>query len=316
MRVLVTGSAGMLGSNLLEALSLNPAIEFKGLARKDADLRSRSEFESLLMQFQPDVVIHAAARVGGIQANISRPVEFLAANLQMDSNVITACLDNGVKNLVYLGSSCMYPKDYRQPLVESDLLMAPLEETNEGYALAKIAGSKLCEYATKSMGVNYKTIIPSNLYGPGDNFNPATSHLLASVVRKVLEAKRTGAKEIEVWGSGNARREFTYITDVTNWLAENLGEIENWPDRLNIGAGIDHSVNEFYTVAMAQLDVSAHLKHDLSKPEGMQAKLMDSTIARAKHNWNPITDLATGISATYEWFQSNQKDESSSWTTH
>lgn len=307
MRVLVTGAAGMLGSNLLGALSQNTAVEFRGLARKDADLRSRSDFESQLRDFQPDVVIHAAARVGGIQANISRPVEFLAANLQMDTNVITTCLENDVENLVYVGSSCMYPKDYRQPLLESDLLMAPLEPTNEGYALAKIAGSKLCEYATKSMGVNYRTIIPSNLYGPGDNFDPGTSHLLASVVRKVSEAKQSGAKTIEVWGSGNARREFTFINDLTYWLAGNLGEIKNWPDRLNVGAGVDHSVNDFYTVALSQLEVSAQLEHDLGKPEGMQAKLMDSTLARSKHGWNPLTDLATGILETYEWYQSNRK---------
>jgi GDP-L-fucose synthase len=308
MKVLITGAAGMLGSALLRTYQSSQEHEVLPLTRADLDLRNKTEFEKQLEYFAPDLVIHAAAKVGGIQANISHPVEFLADNLQMDSNIITTSLTNGVENLLYIGSSCMYPRDYRQPLVEGDLLQAPLEPTNEGYAIAKIAGSKLCEYASSSLSVNYKTIIPSNLYGPGDNFNPGSSHLLASVIRKVHEAKLNGSKEIDVWGSGNARREFTYIDDLSEWIAGKSRSLDTLPPVLNVGIGIDHSINEFYQTALDSLGVTAELKHDLSKPEGMQSKLMDSSLARMSFGWNPKTELRTGIAKTYDWFLANSKE--------
>lgn len=309
MKVLITGAAGMLGSALLRSFESSENHEVLPLTRADLDLRNKSEFEKRLRDFTPDLVIHAAAKVGGIQANISHPVEFLADNLQMDSNIITTSLANGVENLLYIGSSCMYPRDYRQPLVENDILQAPLEPTNEGYAIAKIAGSKLCEYASRSAGVNYKTIIPSNLYGPGDNFNPGTSHLLASVIRKVHEAKISGSDEIEVWGSGNARREFTFIDDLSSWIVERSSSLRDLTPVLNVGIGVDYSVNEFYQAALDSLEVTAVLRHDLTKPEGMQSKLMDSTLARQAFGWDPKTDLKTGITRTYEWFLANSREK-------
>lgn len=293
----------MLGSALTSSLpEQNSEFEVLGLKRSDADLRNQNEFGKILLNFKPDVVVHAAAKVGGIQANIQSPVEFLAANLQMDASVIMACLDQGVGNLVYIGSSCMYPRDYRQPLVESDILAGPLEPTNEGYALAKISGSKLCEFASNAFGVNYKTVIPSNLYGPGDNFRVGSSHLLASVIRKVHEVKISRASIIDVWGSGTARREFTYITDLVTWLGGILNSLDQLPARLNVGVGEDHSVNDFYEVALETLEVEAELMHDLSKPEGMKSKLMDSTVAKTKFGWHPSTDLSSGIKLTYEWY--------------
>lgn len=309
MKVLITGAAGMLGSALLRSFEASENHEVLPLTRADLDLRNKSEFEKQLRNFSPDLVIHAAAKVGGIQANISHPVEFLADNLQMDSNIITTSLANGVENLLYIGSSCMFPRDYRQPLVENDILQAPLEPTNEGYAIAKIAGSKLCEYASRSAGVSYKTIIPSNLYGPGDNFNPGTSHLLASVIRKVHEAKMSGSDEIEVWGSGNARREFTFIDDLSSWIVERSSSLRELPPVLNVGIGVDFSVNEFYQAALDSLEVTAGLRHDLTKPEGMQSKLMDSTLARQAFGWDPKTDLKTGITRTYEWFLANSREK-------
>lgn len=302
MRVLITGAAGMLGSSLLRTLSKRPEFDVLGLTRNDLDLREKSEFQKVLIDFKPDAVIHTAAKVGGIQANLAGPVDFLAANLQMDSNVITTSLEQAIENFIYVGSSCMYPKDFRQPLQETDLLMGPLEPTNEGYALAKIAGSKLCEYASNSLSVKYRTIIPSNLYGPGDNFEPASSHLLSSVIRKVHEAKLAGLPTINVWGSGRARREFTYIDDLASWVGEMLPRIGDLPPRLNVGIGVDYSVNEFYQTALSALGVDADLVHDLAKPEGMKVKLMDSSLARAEFGWNPKTDLATGIRKTYEWY--------------
>lgn len=305
MKVLITGSAGMLGSALSRAFSDTESHQVLPLTRATLDLRSKPKFEECLRKFKPDLVVHAAAKVGGIQANIAHPVDFLADNLQMDTNVITTSLDNGVANFLYIGSSCMYPRDFRQPLIEDDLLQAPLEPTNEGYALAKIAGAKLCEYASKSHGVSYKTILPSNLYGPGDNFNLGTSHLLASVIRKTHDAKISDSNVIQVWGTGNARREFTFIDDLAHWIVARSSGLAELPATLNVGIGVDYSVNEFYQLAMDVLQVNAELVHDLSKPEGMQAKLMDSTLAKTQFGWDPKTDLAKGVELTYEWFLRN-----------
>ena len=307
--MLVTGAAGMLGSNLLKKINSLQEHSTIGLTRADLDLRDPKALGQILTREKPDLLIHAAARVGGIHANVESPFEFLASNLIMDTNVIQSCISAEIENVLYVGSSCMYPKDYRQPLVETDILAAPLEPTNEGYAIAKIAGSKLCDYASASFGLNYRTIIPSNLYGPGDNFNPGSSHLLASVIRKVHEAKVTGASEIEVWGPGTARREFTYVEDLASWVAASVGEVANLPGILNLGIGLDHSVDEFYLAAMEAIEFEVKLLHDLSKPEGMKAKLMDSSKARNNNYWDPQTDLVAGLQKTYTWFlESQDKD--------
>jgi len=302
LKVLVTGSAGMLGSNLLRELNSSSENVVVGLSRSDLDLGDPDAFRKILDLEKPDALIHAAAKVGGIQANIRNPFEFLASNLSMDTNVIQACVSAGVPNMLYLGSSCMYPKNYRQPLSEGDLLAAPLEPTNEGYAIAKIAGSKLCEYASASFGLNYRTIIPSNLYGPGDNFSTDSSHLIASVIRKVHNAKVAGDPNIEVWGSGSATREFTYIGDLASWVARSVAKIHELPARLNLGSSQGYSIDEFYAAAMSALEYEVPLVHDLSKPEGMTAKLMDSTKARLHHGWDPKTDLVSGLKITYQWF--------------
>lgn len=302
MKVVVTGAAGMLGTALTQHVSQISEHDVVGATRSDLDLRDPKSLKSFLTCHKPDVLIHAAAKVGGIQANIKSPFEFLAANLSMDTNVVQTCIDLGVQNVLYIGSSCMYPRDFRQPLAESDILGAPLEPTNEGYAIAKIAGSRLCEYASSSFGLNYKTLIPSNLYGPGDNFNPQSSHLIASVIRKVHEAKQDSREFLEVWGSGSARREFTYIGDLARWIAENLENIGKFPSLLNLGLGKDYSIDEFYQTAMRVIEYEVPLVHDESKPEGMRARLMDSSIARAHFGWHPSTDIKEGILRTYTWF--------------
>ncbi len=309
MRVLVTGANGMLGRNIAEALAGDTTHETLLHTRKDFDLRDKPRLRERLAYARPDLVIHTAAKVGGIQANLAQPVDFLASNIDLDSSVITSSLQSGVKKFIYIGSSCMYPKDYRQPLRETDLLAAPLEPTNEGYALAKIVGSKLCEFASDEKGVFYKTIIPSNLYGPGDSFSPSGSHLLASVIRKVHLSKVNGVENIEVWGSGEARREFTYIKDVANWIVANLQNLESFPARLNIGAGYDMSVNEFYQKVAQVLGVSINLKHDLTKPQGMKAKLLDSSLASEQFDWKPSYSLEEGVIETYEWFLENAAEK-------
>jgi GDP-L-fucose synthase len=302
LKIVVTGSKGMLGSSIFRNLKARTNHNVIGLSRDDADLTDRQAVMHVFSYLNPDLVIHAAAKVGGIQANIDQPVEFLSTNIEIDSNVIHSSISAGVSEFIYVGSSCMYPRDHRQPLVESDILRGELEPTNEGYALAKIVGARLCEYASRSWGFSYKTIIPSNLYGPRDNFNPTTSHLLASVIRKVHEAKVSGSQSIDVWGSGDARREFTFIEDLANWLSSAVSKMEQLPQYLNLGFGRDYSVNDYYRAAMQVIEYEAELRHDHSRPEGMRRKLMDSSLARQVAGWNPQTDIYKGLEMTYKWY--------------
>lgn len=292
----------MLGRALLRQLQTSTNYEIFGISRNEFDLRDQAKFAQVLESFSPDIVVHTAAKVGGILANKGDPVGFLASNISLDTNVITGCLEHGVKNFLYFGSSCMYPKAAKNPLVETEILAGPLESTNEGYALAKIAGSKLCEYVSNTYGLHYKTIIPSNLYGPGDNFHPSSSHLIASVIRKVHLAKLSGTKEIEVWGSGEARREFTYIDDLAIWLVDILPSLSILPTRLNVGWGSDYRVRDFYCAALETMRVQAELKYDASKPDGIPSKLMDSSLARQQFTWNPKIDIHEGIEKTYSWY--------------
>ena len=308
MKIFLTGSTGMVGRSVLEHLKSRSTYEVVSPSRNEVDLAVASEVKQALLGESPDLVIHAAARVGGIHANIERPFEFLSQNLNIDSNVINAAIHAQVPSLLYLGSSCMYPKDFRQPLLETDLLAAPVEKTNEGYALAKISGSKLCEFASKQFGVSYRTIVPSNLYGPGDNFNPTSSHLVASVLRKVHEAKLSNRKVIEVWGTGKARREFTFVGDLARWIAEHVTSIASLPNLLNLGYGRDFSVDYFYEIAMKTAGYDAELRHDLAKPDGMKAKLMSSQTARELFDWEPEVDLEMGMEITYQWLLENLRE--------
>lgn len=299
MKVLVTGAAGMLGRALTEAWrELRKDDEFIGLTRADADLRDAGAVAGAIAQIAPDVIVHAAAHVGGIGANIAAPAEFLSDNLQMDTSVIGGALHAGVEELVYLGSSCMYPRDYRQPLVEGDILQAPLEPTNEGYAIAKIAGAKLCAYMSREHDVNYRVIIPSNLYGPHDHFGSTASHLVAAALYKAHVAKQSGYGAIDVWGDGTARREFTYVGDLAGWIAANIVHVAEWPEMMNVGLGKDYSVREFYEAALRAVDYRAELRFDPSKPAGMMRKLMDSSLAK-QHGWDPRTDIDQGMVRAY-----------------
>lgn len=299
MKILVTGAAGMLGRALAEAWRERGGdAELIGIARTDVDLREASAVADVVKRIAPDVIVHTAARVGGINANITAPAEFLSDNLRIDTSVIGAALLAGVEDFIYLGSSCMYPRDYRQPLVETDILQAPLEPTNEGYALAKIAGAKLCAYTSREHGVNYRVIIPSNLYGPHDHFASTASHLVAAALHKAYLAKRAGDKAIDVWGDGTARREFTYVGDLAGWIAENVTHVAEWPEMMNVGIGKDYSVREFYEAALRAVDYQAELRFDPSKPAGMKRKLMDSSLAK-QHGWDPHTHIDEGMARTY-----------------
>lgn len=290
----------MLGRSLVQAFKSVGRLDVVGLTRADFDLRQAGRLEPFLKDVGATTVIHCAAKVGGIGDNVSHPVEYLQENLVLDNAVIMSSVNVGVRNFLYLGSSCMYPKDLPKTLQENDLLSAALEPTNEGYALAKIVGGKLCEYISRQYGKNYRTIIASNLYGPGDNFNPESSHLVASVVRKTIQAVETHSNSIDVWGDGKARREFTYVEDLAAWIVGVTDSIPDLPQYLNVGAGVDYSVDDYYTFAMQALGVELKLIHNLSKPRGMQSKLMDSTLAMSKFEWNPQTDILKGISSVIE----------------
>lgn len=292
----------MLGQSLQRlAPEVAPGLTLLAPGRAELPLTERAALRRWLSEHQVDAVIHAAARVGGIQANIADPVGFLSDNLAMNDAVIMGAHEAGVGRLVFLGSSCMYPRDYRQPLVEEDVLAAPLEPTNEGYALSKITGARLCDYISRQSGGRaYRTLIPCNLFGTGDHFGSAASHLIAAVITKVIDARDSGLDEVEIWGSGQARREFLDVDHLVRFVLTRLADLEDLPTMLNLGAGRDHSIDEYYRMVADLAGWQGRFRHDRSKPEGMMAKLMSSAKAEAIGYRPPaeITpDLARAIAA-------------------
>lgn len=304
MKIWVTGANGMVGRALVSAVGhLRPKATLLAPRRKELDLTDRSEVRAWFDANHPDVVIHAAAKVGGIQANMADPVGFLSENASINLNVIEESRQAGVQRLLYLGSSCMYPKDFAETLVEENILQAPLEPTNEGYAIAKILGAKQCEYASRQFGLAYRTLIPCNLYGVNDHFDPASSHLVAATIRKVHEATLDGHRPVEIWGDGSARREFLYVQDLADFCVEVLDRLDLLPQTLNIGYGTDHSVLDYYQATAKILGYEGKFVFDASRPVGMKRKLMDSSRA-ASHGWKPRTTLEEGLRLTYGYFLS------------
>ncbi|KRA22246.1 hypothetical protein ASD65_17245 [Microbacterium sp. Root61] len=300
MRVLLTGGNGMLAQAVGRAWkSAGRTDDLVPVTRADADLRDQAAVHAMVERIAPDLIIHAAARVGGIAANVADPTGFLLDNVQIDANILSASMRAGIRKFVYFGSSCMYPRDYRQPLVETDVLAAPLEPTNEGYALSKITSARYCEYVARQFGFDYRVIIPSNLYGPHDDFSLDRGHLVAATIAKAHRAKAEGATSIDVWGDGTARREFTYVGDLADWLVENLDGLSAWPTLMNVGKGEDHSVLDYYEAALETVGYRCELVTDPSKPSGMKQKLMDSSLA-AQFGWRPATDLAEGMHESYQ----------------
>ncbi|WP_299904183.1 NAD-dependent epimerase/dehydratase family protein [uncultured Paracoccus sp.] len=302
MRVLLTGGSGMLGQSLRRmAREIAPDLNLIAPSRADLPLTDRAAVARWFAENPVDAVIHAAARVGGIQANIADPVGFLSENLVMNEAVIMGAHQAGVGRLVFLGSSCMYPRDHRQPLIEEDVLAAPLEPTNEGYALSKITGARLCDYISRQVpGRAYRTLIPCNLFGTGDHFGSAASHLIAAIITKVVDARDAGADEVEIWGTGRARREFLDVDHLSRFILTRLPDLEALPGLLNIGAGRDHSVDDYYRMVAGLAGWQGRFAHDETKPEGMMAKLMSSAKAEAIGYVPPgdITpDLARAIAA-------------------
>ncbi|GAB5604023.1 GDP-L-fucose synthase family protein [Sideroxyarcus sp. TK5] len=300
-RLLLTGGGGMVGRNLLE----HPAIgEFEVLAPRSAelDLCNFNEVQAYLRAHQPDMVIHAAGKVGGIQANMREPVGFLLENLDMGRNIVWASRQAGVKQLLNLGSSCMYPRNHNEPLKEDLVLKGELEPTNEGYALAKVVTARLCEYIMREdASYQYKTLIPCNLYGRYDKFDPAHSHLIPAIIHKVHQAKQNGQESVEIWGDGTARREFMYSGDLADALVRAIKEFEVLPAMMNIGLGHDYTINEYYQAAADVMGYTGVFAHDLSKPVGMARKLV-SVERQLAWGWRAQNELRSGIEKTYDYY--------------
>lgn len=296
----------MLGRHLMTELELL-GHQVAAPNSSELDLRDSLATSTFIERTEPDAVIHAAAVVGGIQANIDGGGRFLTENLEIDHSVIFGAKNLGVKNFIYIGSSCMYPANRMEPLQVSDILSGPLEPTNASYALAKISGAKAVEAIDSIEGFNWKTLIASNLYGPGDHFEPGRSHLLAAIISKVQAAKEEKSAQIVMWGDGKVRREFTYVIDFAKWVGASISNLQNFPSLVNVGCGDDFTVQEFYEMVMRELGFEGELVADLSKPNGNRRKLMDSSVARSL-GWNPSTTISKGIVETNRWLLENRNN--------
>ncbi|WP_135504361.1 GDP-L-fucose synthase family protein [Roseovarius aestuariivivens] len=301
MKVLLTGGSGMVGRAIL---AHDAAREMQIVAPTSAelDLTDRSAVMAALAAEKPDVIIHSAGRVGGIQANIAHPAAFLSENMDMGFNLVLAAREADVPRLLNLGSSCMYPHDAPNPLQEDSLGKGELEPTNEGYGLAKVAVARLCAFTTRERpDLAYKTIIPCNLYGLYDKFDPAVSHLVPAIIRKLHEARENRAETVEIWGDGTARREFMYSGDLADGVWTAVKRFDDLPGCMNMGLGYDYSINEYYEEAAKVIGFNGGFTHDLSRPTGMKQKLL-AVESQTAFGWQPQTLLRDGIARTYEFF--------------
>jgi GDP-L-fucose synthase len=299
--IFIAGHRGLVGSAILRRLGADGFNRLLTRTRAELDLTNREAVEDFFTREKPAIVIVAAAKVGGIKANAEQPVEFLLENLQIQNNLIRAAHESGARKLLFLGSSCIYPKHAPQPIPESALLGGPLEPTNEAYAIAKIAGIVLCQSYAREYGANFISAMPTNLYGPNDNFDLQTSHVLAALLRKAHEAKMSGQPELVVWGSGKPRREFLHVDDLASacvFLLENYDS----PEIINIGSGSDLTIRELAELICEVVGFDGGLKFDVTKPDGTPRKLLDISKIESL-GWKPTIALREGIARTYEWFK-------------
>ena len=304
MKVLITGGSGMVGKNLI-AHERAAEHDISYPSSSELNLLSYDQTRDWVNTNKPDMIIHCAGHVGGIQANIANPVDFLVKNLDMGRNIVMAAQSAGVTRVLNLGSSCMYPRAAENPLREEQILTGELEPTNEGYALAKIAVARLCSYLSSMVPeFHYKTVMPCNLYGEHDTFDPRSSHLLPAIVKKVHDAKTQGLDSVEIWGDGTARREFMFAADMADGLWFMVEKFKDLPDMMNLGLGYDYSINDYYAAAAKVIGWDGTFTHDLSKPVGMKQKLLSVT-RQTDLGWAPETTLEQGVSRTYQFYLDN-----------
>ena len=306
MRIFISGATGLVGRNVIERLSLENNIELLTPTSSELNLLDYTKVSEYINTHKPDVIIHCAGKVGGIQANMKDLYGFLQANLVMGVNLVKAAKESQIKNFLNLSSSCAYPRNAQNPLSEDQILKGELEPTNEGYALAKITVMKMCEYITnQNSGYYYKTLIPCNLYGKWDKFSPENSHMIPGVIRKIHEAKQNNIDNVEIWGDGEARREFMYAGDVADCICMAVKNIESMPAVMNVGLGHDFSINEYYEIIAKVIGYKGSFTHDLSKPVGMKQKLLN--VDKQKNwGWSPKNTLEEGITKTYEFYKEQE----------
>lgn len=298
-RIWVAGHRGMVGSAVVRRLA-GEACEVIIAGRDQVDLTRQAEVEAFLADARPDAIVLAAARVGGILANDTYSVDFLVQNLQIETNIFAAAHASDVDRLLFLGSSCIYPKLAPQPITEDALLTGPLEPTNEWYAIAKIAGIKMAQAYRKQFGRDYISAMPTNLYGPGDNFDLNSSHVMPALIRKAHEAKLAGIESITMWGTGSPRREFLHADDCADALVFLL-KTYSGADHVNVGSGEDLTILDLTRLVCETVGFSGTIEHDLSKPDGTPRKLMSADTLRGL-GWSPKIGLPEGIVSTYQWF--------------
>ena len=300
-RIMLTGGSGMVGRNLLEHPVFSK-FNVSAPGSGELDLCDYGAVKAYILANKPDIIVHSAGRVGGIQANLKAPSAFLIENMDMGRNLVWAAKDCGIKRLINLGTSCMYPRNAENPLKEEMILQGELEPTNEGYAIAKIVVARLCSYISReNPDFRYKTIIPCNLYGRWDKFEPEHSHMIPAVIRKLHLAKANGDRTIAIWGDGLARREFMYAGDIADCICRAITDFDSLPEVMNAGIGEDHSINEYYQAVAEIVGYRGSFTHDLDKPAGMARKLVDVS-RQTSWGWYPKTPLKEGIARSYEVF--------------
>ncbi len=305
MKILITGARGMVGKNIVDKVPEN--IELLIPSHKELDLLDFNATNNYLRHNNPNLIIHVAGIVGGIQANIANPIKFLVENIDIGKNIILAAKENNIKNFLNITSSCMYPRNAENPLKEEYILTGELEPTNEGYAIAKIFSQRLCEYiVTEDSDCNYKTIIPCNLYGKWDKFGENNSHMIPAVIKKIYNAKQNSSN-IEIWGTGEVRREFMYASDFAGFIWYAIDKFNEMPFLMNVGLGYDYSINDYYKTISEVIKYNGKFVNDISKPEGMKQKLVDIT-KQKNFGWKPKYTLENGIKETYKYFLENVRD--------
>ncbi|MDC0587729.1 GDP-L-fucose synthase [Gammaproteobacteria bacterium] len=311
-KIFIAGHNGMVGSAIYRQLKNNNENEILVASRNDVNLQCQDSVNSFIKSNTIDQIYLAAAKVGGIHANNTYPAEFIYENLMIQNNIINSAYNHGIKKLLFLGSSCIYPKLASQPIKEEELLNGPLESTNEPYAIAKIAGIKMCQSYNRQYDTDYRCIMPTNLYGPGDNFHKKNSHVIPALIRRFDEAKNNNEKEVVVWGTGNARREFLHVDDMANAsifimnqdLLTLKSKMREKVSHINIGTGIDVKISFLAKLIAECIGFSGSIKFDSNMPDGTPRKQLDISMLN-EIGWQYKTELMEGILSTYSWYKAN-----------